>query len=166
MGLRCFRSKRGRRHGFTITDLLVAMALITLIMSVLSQAFVEGLNTFRQLKGIGDLQEQLRPAAIDLRDGTRAGHSEMLDFARASLAAGSPDPKTAGFLRIRYQAIGASAEDLEIRLGDIERQTTNPVARRLIGRMQGILATIKAGAATVVQILDLLSPPPPPPPSD
>ena len=45
-----------RRQGFTIVELLVAMALIVLIMSIISEAFVEGLGTFRELKGIGDLQ--------------------------------------------------------------------------------------------------------------
>src|SRR4051812_28367747 len=63
-----------RRQGFTIIELLVSMALIVLIMSIISQAFVEGLETFRQLKGIGDLQEQLRTAAVPLRDDLMARH--------------------------------------------------------------------------------------------
>src|SRR5262249_36665188 len=57
-----------RRQGFTMVELLVAMALIVLIMSIISTAFVEGLETFRQLKGIGDLQERLRTAPVPLRE--------------------------------------------------------------------------------------------------
>ncbi|MBI1913630.1 MAG: prepilin-type N-terminal cleavage/methylation domain-containing protein [Planctomycetes bacterium] len=63
-----------RRQGFTIVELLVAMALIVLIMSIISQAFVEGLGTFRQLKAIGDLQENLRTAVVPLREDLIAQH--------------------------------------------------------------------------------------------
>src|SRR5437870_11122493 len=63
-----------RRQGFTLVELMVAMALIVLIMAIISQAFVEGLETFRQLKGIGDLQERLRTAAVPLRDDLVAQH--------------------------------------------------------------------------------------------
>lgn len=62
------RTPRPRRAGFTVVELLVAMALIILIMSILSQAFVEGLNTFRQLKGVGDMQDNLRTVAVPLRN--------------------------------------------------------------------------------------------------
>jgi prepilin-type N-terminal cleavage/methylation domain-containing protein len=57
-----------RRQAFTLVELLVSVALIVLIMSILSQAFVEGLGVFRQLKGIGDLQENLRSAVVPLRE--------------------------------------------------------------------------------------------------
>src|SRR6266536_5289301 len=63
-----------RRQGFTLVELLVAMALIVLIMAIISQAFVEGLETFRQLKGIGYLQEQLRTATVPLREDLMAQH--------------------------------------------------------------------------------------------
>src|SRR3954452_7096661 len=71
-----------RRQGFTLVELMVAMALIVLIMAIISQAFVEGLETFRQLKGIGDLQEQLRTATVPLREDLMARH----------LAGGGIDP--------------------------------------------------------------------------
>src|SRR5262245_7047445 len=70
------RSMRPRRAGFTIVELLVAMALIVLIMSILSQAFVEGLNTFRSLKGIGDMQDNLRTAVVPLRNDLILRHFE------------------------------------------------------------------------------------------
>src|SRR5256885_344726 len=63
-----------RRGGFTTIELLVAMALIVLIMSILSQAFVEGLTTFRSLKGIGDMQENLRVAGVPLRNDLSLRH--------------------------------------------------------------------------------------------
>jgi hypothetical protein len=52
----------------------VAVALIVLIMAIVSQAFVDGLETFRQLKGIGDLQEELRSAVVPLRNDLLARH--------------------------------------------------------------------------------------------
>ena len=65
-----------RRHGFTLVELLVAMALTLFIMVIITSAFVTGLDTFRGLKGIGDMQEGLRTAAQRLRDDLRANHFE------------------------------------------------------------------------------------------
>jgi prepilin-type N-terminal cleavage/methylation domain-containing protein len=65
-----------QRRGFTIVELLVAMALIILIMAVLSEAFVTGLGAFRSLKSIGDMQERLRVAAIKLRQDLALRHFE------------------------------------------------------------------------------------------
>ncbi len=55
------------RQAFTIVELLVSMALIVLIMAILSEAFVAGLGTFHRLKAIGDTQEKMRTATINLR---------------------------------------------------------------------------------------------------
>lgn len=63
-----------RRHGFTLVEMLVAMALTVFIMSIVTSAFVTGLETFRQLKGIGDMQASLRTAAIRLRADLKANH--------------------------------------------------------------------------------------------
>jgi prepilin-type N-terminal cleavage/methylation domain-containing protein len=65
-----------RRQGFTLIEMLVAMALTIFIMAILAQAFVAGLETFRQLKGIGDMQENLRIAAMRLRSDLTADHFE------------------------------------------------------------------------------------------
>jgi prepilin-type N-terminal cleavage/methylation domain-containing protein len=65
-----------RRAGFTITELLVAMALIVFIMSILATAFSEGVKTFRGLKGIGDMNQRLRTASALLRADLEADHFE------------------------------------------------------------------------------------------
>ncbi len=65
-----------RRKAFTIVELLVAMALIVLIMSVLSTAFSAGIKSFRDLKALGDLQERLRTAAVNLRSDLVFDHFE------------------------------------------------------------------------------------------
>ena len=52
--------RRPSRDAFTITELLVAMALIIFVMSILNAAFTEGLETFRKMKGAGDMSEELR----------------------------------------------------------------------------------------------------------
>ena len=64
------------RHGFTIIELLVAMALIILIMAVLSEAFVAGLGAFRSLKSIGDMQERVRLSGNRLRQDLALRHFE------------------------------------------------------------------------------------------
>jgi prepilin-type N-terminal cleavage/methylation domain-containing protein len=65
-----------RRAGFTLVEMLVAMALTIFIMVILAQAFVTGLETFRQLKGLGDMQEGLRTALTRLQADLRADHFE------------------------------------------------------------------------------------------
>jgi prepilin-type N-terminal cleavage/methylation domain-containing protein len=63
-----------RRQGFTLVELLVSMALIIFIMSILSEAFAKGMDTFRSLKALGDLQDKLRTTANVLRRDLAADH--------------------------------------------------------------------------------------------
>jgi type II secretory pathway pseudopilin PulG len=63
-----------RRQAFTLVEMLVAMALIIFIMTILSEAFVQGLETFRQLKAIGDMQERLRAVTTVLRRDLQSEH--------------------------------------------------------------------------------------------
>ncbi len=63
-----------RRRGFTLVELMVSMALIIFIMAILSQAFIAALNTFRNLKGQGDLAEKLRATAQILQHDLAADH--------------------------------------------------------------------------------------------
>src|SRR5262249_34463161 len=65
-----------RRGGFTIVELLVAMALIILIMAVLSEACTAGLSAFRSLKGLGDMQELMRLASTRLKQDLALRHFE------------------------------------------------------------------------------------------
>jgi prepilin-type N-terminal cleavage/methylation domain-containing protein len=63
-----------KRQGFTLVELLVAMALIIFIMSILSYAFVAATTTFRDLKAAGDMAEKLRSATTILRRDLGADH--------------------------------------------------------------------------------------------
>ncbi len=65
-----------RRSGFTIIEMLVAMSLIILIMSILTAAFQVGLFTFSKLKAIGDLSDRLRVAGHQIRADLRCDHFE------------------------------------------------------------------------------------------
>ncbi len=65
-----------RRQGFTIVELLVAMALIIFIMSILSNAFIQATNTFRNLKALGDLAERLRSTTQGLQRDLTDEHFE------------------------------------------------------------------------------------------
>jgi prepilin-type N-terminal cleavage/methylation domain-containing protein len=91
-----------RRHAFTIPELLVAMALILFIMAILSEAFVAGLDSFRQLKAIGDMQEKLRASTIQLRYDLSSYH--FYGGANPTLHLSDPTILTAppqfGFFRI------------------------------------------------------------------
>jgi len=135
------------------------MALITLIMSILSQAFVEGLETFRHLKAAGDLAERLRQASLELRRDVVMANEGTATFIGETLLTGTPDRAAAADLRARYEAICAAALDLESRLREVEQQTSNPAARRLLGRTLDALQGVKLSAATMIKLLDLIAPP-------
>jgi prepilin-type N-terminal cleavage/methylation domain-containing protein len=66
----------GVRHGFTLVELLVAMALIIFIMAILSEAFVASTKTFRDLKATGDMAEKLRTTTAILKRYLSADHFE------------------------------------------------------------------------------------------
>ena len=65
-----------RRQGFTLVELLVAMALIIFIMAILSQAFGAAMTTFRNLKASGDMAEKLRATTQLLQRDLGADHFE------------------------------------------------------------------------------------------
>ena len=65
-----------RRHGFTLVEMLVSLALVLFIMVILSQALSTGLETFRQLKATGELDEKLRMASTILRQDLQLDHFE------------------------------------------------------------------------------------------
>jgi hypothetical protein len=88
-----------RRSGFTIVELLVAMALIIFIMVILTEAFTVGLGTFRLLKAQGDMQEKLRSASIRIRKDLEAPHFE--GYRKLSDPDFALTPPQKGFLHIR-----------------------------------------------------------------
>jgi prepilin-type N-terminal cleavage/methylation domain-containing protein len=71
-----FQHPSQRRAGFTLVEMMVAMALTVFILVILSQAFGTGLDTFRSLKAIGDMQEGLRTVSVRLRADLSADHFE------------------------------------------------------------------------------------------
>jgi prepilin-type N-terminal cleavage/methylation domain-containing protein len=70
------RIARNIRRGFTLIEMLVAMALTLFVMVILSQAFATALETFRGLKAIGDMQQSLRIAQTALTADLSADHFE------------------------------------------------------------------------------------------
>jgi len=64
------------RAGLTLIEMLVAMALAIFLMAVLSEAFVVGLKSFRQLKALGDMDEGLRTVSTVLRRDLNSNHYE------------------------------------------------------------------------------------------
>jgi type II secretory pathway pseudopilin PulG len=98
-----------RRQGFTITELMVSLALIIFIMLILTEAFSEGLETFRRLKAVGDMQERTRSAIIALRRDLVSDHFDdgssktRLSDQAANKGGPNPDnwkPPLKGYFRI------------------------------------------------------------------
>jgi len=66
--------KPAHRSGFTIVELLVAMALIVFMMSIMSQAFVIATTAMSGLKKVTDLVDKVRPAMAILERDLGAYH--------------------------------------------------------------------------------------------
>ena len=137
----------GRRAGFSLVELLVAMALILFIMGILSQAFVTAIDVFRNLKGLGDLQDNLRAGANQFRFDMSQDHFE--GKRRTSDPTFTSVPPREGFLRI-YQGAGSTLEGND---GDNmpSYRATNHIlhfASRLKGNQQQSFYTAQIGAAS------------------
>lgn len=144
------------RRGFTLMELLVAMALIVLLTNLAALRFVAGIETFRDLKGIGDMNEGLRESAHLLRRNLLAVNQTAVVLIEDGVRTGAVDPKETDALRADYEAICAHAGDLDARLAEMERQTVNPAARRLLGRIRKELDQVKTGTARMVWLLELI----------
>lgn len=87
-----------RRTGFTLVELMVAMALTIFIMTILTQAFVLSIDTFVGLKGIGDMQDNLRAARNVIQFDLAQNHFE--GARRASDPSIATQLPTSGFFRV------------------------------------------------------------------
>jgi hypothetical protein len=78
---------------------MVSMALMVLIMAILGEAFAQGLTVVRRAKGIGDLQDNLRTAAVLLRHDLTQRHFEGSE--KLSTSFKSCKRPGAGFFRVQ-----------------------------------------------------------------
>ncbi len=67
---------RKERPGFTIVELLVALALVLFIMSIISQVFVDASEAFRSARSKAELTEKLRFITQTIRADLRSRHFE------------------------------------------------------------------------------------------
>jgi prepilin-type N-terminal cleavage/methylation domain-containing protein len=67
-------SRLTSRRGFTLVELLVAMALVVFIMVIVSETFVAALESVRLQKAQAELRANLRGASITLRADLTAAH--------------------------------------------------------------------------------------------
>ncbi len=63
-----------RQSAFTLVELLVSMALIIFTMTIMTQAFSTGMEAFRRLKAVGDMQQAMRTAVNALRQDLGSSH--------------------------------------------------------------------------------------------
>jgi prepilin-type N-terminal cleavage/methylation domain-containing protein len=95
-----------RRQGFTLVELLVAMALIIFMMAILSGAFQAALGTFRNLKAQGDLAEKLRATAQILQRDLAANHFDG-NRRLSDPTFWNNGPPQQGFFQIWHSSTGA-----------------------------------------------------------
>ena len=63
-----------RRSGLTLPELMVAAAMSMVIMLIIAFAFREGINSFRKLRGVGQMQDRLRSAQNVLKRDLSSEH--------------------------------------------------------------------------------------------
>jgi prepilin-type N-terminal cleavage/methylation domain-containing protein len=107
-----FDRRHTSRKGFTLVELLVAMALILFIMSIVSVAFVDSTESFRIFRARAELSEKLRFITQTLRADLRANHFE--NNRRLS----DPDfwevgPPRAGYFRIEQASQGSVTNTMD-----------------------------------------------------
>jgi hypothetical protein len=83
----------------------MALILFLFIMVILTEAFSAGLDTFRQLKAIGDMQERMRSVAIILRNDLKYDHFDEVRGNRLSdQDLRTQPPPDNGYFRIWQQS--------------------------------------------------------------
>ncbi len=102
-----------RRSGFTLVEVLVALALILFIMTILASAFSEATQIVSDLKSAGDLAERLRGTATVIHRDLEAPHCFNSSGAPLPIstifgtsASLSNPPPGQGFFRIYEQNAG------------------------------------------------------------
>lgn len=108
MRYRKIQSKPGRA-GLTLVEMLIALALSIFIMSILSEAFVKGLEAFGNYKALADLEQRLRTVANIMRRDLRAPHFDGSKKLSECTASGKPMPMLDGLEANQYTAIKAQA---------------------------------------------------------
>ena len=119
-----------RRSGFTLVEVLVAMALILFIITILGAAFSAATQTVSDLKSAGDLAERLRGAATVIHRDLEANQLKNAGGAVLPLPKlwntslqPSPPPPDQGFLRI-FEGSAASREGVDVNNQPSFYQTT------------------------------------------
>ena len=144
------------RRGFTLIELLVAMALIVSIMAVLTQAFGEAAQSFRDLKAIGDQNEKLRATATTLRRDLAAAHFDAARLIADGLRTGAVDREEVAALRARYEALAADVDAFDAELQEVEQQLETPAEKRIVRRVRGYLDRIRLGITATTELLELI----------
>jgi prepilin-type N-terminal cleavage/methylation domain-containing protein len=144
------------RRGFTLIELLVAMALIVSVMTVLTQAFGEAAESFRDLKAIGDQNEKLRATAVTLRRDLAGAHFDAGRFIFDGLRTGKVDREEAAELRARYEAIAKNIAAFDAELQEVEQKLETPAEKRIVRRARGYLDRLKTAIAYTTELLELI----------
>jgi hypothetical protein len=100
------------------------------------------------------MQEELRDSAIKLRDDVFETNRRAASVIAIGLSTGKVDRVEVAELKGRYEAIRADAAILDPRLRRVLRDTTNPVAQRVMKLTLQSLAGVRESAGRAVEILD------------
>jgi prepilin-type N-terminal cleavage/methylation domain-containing protein len=96
------------RRGFTLVELMVAMALIIFIMVILTEAFAAGTGVFRTLKSQGDLMERLRAVSNKLGNDLRQPHFDQNEKKLSNLFTSPDNVPTGGYFLVNQPQLSVA----------------------------------------------------------
>ena len=97
------------RSGFTLVELMVAMALSLFLMAILAEAFAVSMDTFRGLRALGDMQDTLRNSLRQMRDDIATPHFE--GSRKISDTAFKAEPRREGFFYMKGSQPTSEGQD-------------------------------------------------------
>jgi type II secretory pathway pseudopilin PulG len=114
------------RPGFTLVELMVSAAVCVIIMAVLATVFQSSIDTMRDMRAIGGLQDQLRAAQIMMERDLQADHfvPKTVKNSKNQLISGPtlPDqrlmektwqPPAGGFFRVESDGLWSQYEGVD-----------------------------------------------------
>jgi hypothetical protein len=144
-----------QRAGITLIEVLFAIFITGIGLLALLVLFPLGvMDLARAIQD--DRADKLANDAAVLTDDGRALLERTEDFISDSLANGSADPQEAAALRMAYEDFDDQAADLQAGLKELKPLAQTPRVRKQLSLSLSQIKAIRAGAKTMVQLLELL----------
>lgn len=146
---------RATQAGTVLLEVLVAIFIMGI--GLLSLLTLFPLGALELAQAIND--DRAAAVAADATVLSQAGEelfSRTANFVEVSLSNGLADPRTAAQLREDYEHLALRAENLEVRLEELQKSFPSDEIQAYLGPLLAQIRSIKLRITPIVQILSLL----------